>query len=351
MLRSLSLLVLLLVPMLFAAEKGKAPRPSLVVTAPVTKGVVKLLQSYVGTLYYDRQSQIASEFEGVVSTLRFQEGQHVKKGDVLVRLDTKVLEANIDAKESGLKALEADLTRQERELDRSKALLKRNSISQSSYDLVFYGTEQLRAQVAALRSELKAKQIELKKNAITAPYDAIVTTRDVDIGEWVGKGATVATLVDPQSIEARLNVPAALITVLRKDEKQYAAVIDGRDVDVTLERIIPQADTVSRTFPIELSVPKTMGLIEGMRIDVQIPTLKEQESLQVPRDAVIKRFGQTIVFTVVNGKAMMLPVQVIGYKKEMVAIMGKGLTEKMRVVTKGNERIFPNMPLVEKRGK
>lgn len=336
--------------MLFAAEQEKAPRPSLVVTAPVTKGVVKLLQSYVGTLYYDRQSQIASEFEGVVSTLDFYEGQHVKKGDVLVRLDTKVLQANIDAKESGLKALESQLTRQERDLDRSKALLKRNSVSQSSYDLVFYGTQQLRAQVDALRSELKAMRIELKKNTIVAPYDAIVTKRDVDIGEWVGKGDTVATLVDPASIEARLSVPAYLISVLQKDEKQYAAVIAERDVEVTLERVIPQADTVSRTFPIELSVPREMGLIEGMRIDVRIPTLKEQASLQVPRDAVIKRFGQTVVFAAVDGKAVMLPVQVIGYKKEMVAVTGNGLKEKMSVITKGNERIFPNMPLVEKKG-
>ncbi len=345
--RLFPLLLLITLPMLFAAEKGKAPRPSLVVTVPVTKGIINPLQTYVGTLYYDKQSQIASEFEGVVSSLTFREGQKVKKGDVLVRLDSKVLQANIDAKASGLKALKADLTRQERDLDRSKALLERNSISQSNYDQVFYGTEALRAQAAAMKSELKAMQIQLKKNSIIAPYTAVVATRDVEVGEWVGKGATVATLVATDSIEARLNIPARLIDVLRSD-RELAATIEGRDVQVTLKSIIPVADAVTRTFPVELDVPKKMGLIEGMRIEVKVPTLKKQESLLVPRDAVIKRFGQTIVFTAIDGKAVMMPVKVIGFKTNMAAISSADLTTQMRVITKGNERVFPNMPVVEK---
>ncbi len=129
--RIIHLLLLSAVPLMLAAERA-APRPSLVVTAPVTKGVVNPLQIYVGTLYYDKQTKLASEFEGVVSSLEFSEGQKVGKGDTLVRLDSKVLQANIGAKASAIKALEADLTRQERDLERMKVLFERNSISQSN---------------------------------------------------------------------------------------------------------------------------------------------------------------------------------------------------------------------------
>jgi hypothetical protein len=65
----------------------------------------------------------------------------------------------------------------------------------------------------------------------------------------------------------------------------------------------------------------------------------------VPRDAVIKRFGQNVIFLNVDGIATMLPVQILGYTKENVAVMSKGLTEGASVVVKGNERIFPKQPI------
>jgi len=345
--RLVSLLLLTVTSLLFAAEQGKSPRAALVVTAPVVKGVVNPLQTYVGTLYYDKQSRLASEFEGVVGTLEFREGQQVRRGDILVRLDSRVLQANIAAKTSELKALEADLTRQKRDMDRTRALFERKSISQSNYDQVFYGTEKLRAQAAAMQSELEAMKIELEKNSIRAPFDGIISARNVEIGEWVGKGDTIASLVDTGSIEARLNIPARLIDTLGSN-RRIVATIEGKDVEVTLKTVIPVADAVTRTFPVELDVPKNTGLIEGMRIDVKVPTLKQQTSLLVPRDALIRRFGQTVVFAAEEGKAVMLPVQVIGYKTDMAAVSASGLREQMRVVIKGNERIFPNMPVMEK---
>ena len=343
--RFISALLIAAAPLAFAADAQ--PRPSLVVTAPLLKGTVNPVQTYVGTLYYDMKSELASEFEGAVESIAFREGDSVRKGELLVKLDSRVLRANIAAKRSAVKALEAELTRQERDLERSKALHDRDSISQSSFDQVFYAAEQLRAQTAAAKSELAAMEIELEKNGIKAPFDAIVSVRNVEVGEWVGKGDAVATLVAPKSIEARLNIPARLIDTVKKGER-FVATIEGRDADVTLKSVVPVADTATRTFPVEFNVPGNMELIEGMRIDVQVPTLKEQEALLIPRDAVIKRFGQSVVFAAVDGKAVMIPVQVVGYQTDMAAIEGEGLAEQMRLVTKGNERIFPNMPVIEK---
>ncbi len=65
----------------------------------------------------------------------------------------------------------------------------------------------------------------------------------------------------------------------------------------------------------------------------------------INRDAVIKRFNMDVVFTVVNDKAVMIPVKVITYFGLNAAIMGEGLAEAMPLVTKGNERVFPDMPV------
>jgi len=342
-----SLLLLCLAPFIMAADKGAQPRPSLVVTVPVVKGVVNPLQTYVGTLYYDRQSKLASEMEGVVRTLAVDEGQLVKQGDVLATLDSQVLQANVAAKSSAYEALQAELTRQELDLKRAQKLHEKESISQSQYDQDYYTTIQMRARNKAAKSELEALKIQLEKTRIKAPFTGVVTGRNVDIGEWVGKGTIITILVATDSIEAKLNIPARLIDILR-NSKQFQATIEGRDINVNLKTVIPVADAMTRTFPVEMDVPKEMGFIEGMRIDVRVPTLKEQESMMVPRDAVIKRFGQTVVFAAVDGKAVMIPVKVIGYKTDLAAIVGTGIAEQMRVVVKGNERIFPNMPIMEK---
>jgi len=339
-------LLLIFLP-LYALDKENTPPPSLVVTAAVTQGVINPLQTYVGTLYYDKQSKLASEFAGVVDTLTFNEGDNVRQGEVLASLDTKVLQANIAAKTSSYKALEANLIRQKRDLKRTKTLFEKKSISESSYDQAFYTEQQLQAEADAMKNELKAMKLQLEKTHIKAPFDAVITARNIEIGEWVGKGESIATLVATDTIEARLNIPARLLDIL-KSHKSFHATIGDKEIEITLKSIIPIADTATRTFTAKMHVPTDMGLIEGMRIDIKVPTLKKQSSSLVPRDAVIKRFGQTVVFTVTDNTAMMIPVQVIGYKTNMAAVSGAGLQEQMRVIIKGNERIFPNMPVIEK---
>ena len=69
------------------------------------------------------------------------------------------------------------------------------------------------------------------------------------------------------------------------------------------------------------------------------------KSLIINRDAIINRFGSIVVFANNKGVAMMIPVKVIGYLGQNVAIAGKGLVEGMSIVVKGNERVFPNQPV------
>ena len=335
--------VFLLVCLPSSALAG-GPPPSLVETSTVTEGQINPLQSFVGTLYYERKADVAAEKEGVVSEVHFAEGQRVDEGALLVTLDSAILQSTIKAKEASLRAQQAELTFQQRELERTKALFERQSIAETTYDQAFYAVEQSRARLDALKNEIAALQTELEKMQVKAPFGAVVTERSVERGEWVAKGAKVATLVAPASIEARLNVPARLLPTLKKGQ-QVEAVVNGHTVEARIKTIIPVADVSSRTFPVEFSLPGKTGLIEGMRIDIKLPALKTAQALLVPRDAVIRQFGQNVVFSVIEGKAVMFPARVIGYKENLAAIEAQGLAGGMPVVVKGNERIFPDMPV------
>lgn len=331
-----------------ASQKKSAPPPSLVTTTAMTKGTINPLQTYVGTLYYGKKSELASEFGGVVSKVLFDEGDTVLKDTVLIKLDSKVLQANIDAKKSSLKAIEADISRQTNDLERTNVLFERNSVSKSTYEQSFYSVEKLHASANTIRNELKAMNTQLKRTSIKVPFNSVVVTRNVEVGEWVGIGDTIAKVVDINTIEAHINIPAKMISIL-KTYKTFTATIGKHEMEVTLKSVIPMADVATRTVLVKLDVPKGIDFVEGMRINVKIPILKKRTSFMTPRDAVIKRFGQSVVFAAVDGVAVMIPVQVIGYNKNLTAIKGKGLVENMRIVTKGNERIFPNMPILEKK--
>ncbi|NOR58820.1 MAG: efflux RND transporter periplasmic adaptor subunit [Sulfurimonas sp.] len=327
--------------------KGAQPQPSLVKTVKVKEGYANSLQNYVGTLYYDRNSKLASDSSGVVSKLYVKEGQRVKRGNILLKLESSILEAKVKAKQATLNSFLAQQTKQQKDLKRAEALINKKSIAQSSYDNTFYTLEALNSEIQSHKAELLSMKIELQKKSIRAPFNGVIVKREVDIGEWVAVGSSVFNVVDPKSIEARVNVPSKLLDTLSKGQK-LQAMIEKKDIEVSVKTIVPLADKASRTFPVKLSFKSQKNLIEGMRIDVKVPTLKKEKVLLVPRDAVIKRFGGFVVFSVVDSKAMMIPVNVINYTQNEAAISAQGLKVGMKVVTKGNERIFPNMPVVEK---
>jgi multidrug efflux pump subunit AcrA (membrane-fusion protein) len=80
-------------------------------------------------------------------------------------------------------------------------------------------------------------------------------------------------------------------------------------------------------------------LIEGMEARVRLPQGKRKKSLLVKRDAVITKFGKDVLFAAVDGKAVMVPVKVVGYEGMTVGVAAEGLKEGMKVVVKGNERL------------
>lgn len=340
---------ILLVMALFMSLQATQAQPpaSLVKTVKIKEGIANALQTYVGTLYYDKQSKLASESSGVVQKLYVKEGQSVKKGDTLLELRDTILRAKIEAKKASLASLVSEQTKQKKDLARANALLERKSISQSNYDSTYYTLESLNADIKSTQAELLSMRIELSDKTIKAPFNGVIVKRDIDIGEWVNVGQSVFTIIDPKSIEAQVNIPNKLIYTLSKKQKLSASI--GKDtLEVEVKSIVPLGDRSSRTFPVKLSLHSERTLIEGMRIDVKVPTLNKEKVLFVPRDAVIKRFGSFVVFSVVDSKAIMNPVEVVSYVKNQAAIHAATLKPGMKVITKGNERVFPDMPVKEK---
>ena len=117
------------------------------------------------------------------------------------------------------------------------------------------------------------------------------------------------------------------------------ALINGDEITGSVIAVVPRGDVATRTFPVKIRTPNTLALIEGMSARVMLPVGKPRQTLVVSRDAVITPFGQTVVYTVNDAKARMIPVDVIGYQGLTVGVQSPDLAEGMQVVVKGHERL------------
>jgi RND family efflux transporter MFP subunit len=327
--RYMKKLIILLCLSVFSFGMGKGP--ALVNTAKVTKGVVNPLEEFIGTLNFSKTSAIASQSNGAAKGVNFEVGDRVKKGDVLVSIDSEILDSQIVS-------AKVTLSDAKRDYERYKTLKEQNAISQKVYDSSYLRFITSQAKLDELLTQKKQKLIK-------APFDGIIVKKSIEVGEWLSAGKTVFTLINTGSVDMIFNLPTSYVYKLDKNQ-EYSIKLKDKTISSKLYAAIPQGDKRTRTFPVKFkSKVQNQFLYDGMEVRISLPRNKKQESLVVPRDGVIKRFGQNVVFVNSDGKAMMIPVKIIGYNTTSVAVEGKGLFDGADVVVKGNERIFPNQAI------
>lgn len=320
--------------------------PALVETTKLAKGEVNPLQEFVGTLSFERSSVLAAQNSGIVKSIDFEVGDFAKKGQTLVQIDADILNAQIKAANARLKNAKDTLKNSSKDYERYKKLLKTNTITQKEYDDALLSKNSSNNSVQTLTANLKELQIQAFKKSIKAPYSGTIVEKNIDLGEWVSAGSAIGKIVDTTKAEIMFNVPLNVFNGLRKGDI-YDITVGNNILKSTLSATIPQGSKLTRTFPVKFKANvKDSFVFDGQEAKVSLSKNAKKEALILPRDAVIKKFGQNVVFTI-NDKslAQMIPVQVIGYINKKVAVAGKGLVEGMSIVSKGNERIFPNMPV------
>jgi RND family efflux transporter MFP subunit len=333
--------------LLWGQEKPKGPPPANVTVAKVENGMVAPQAEFIGTVFYQEVSNVASELSGLAEIVRFEEGQRVDQGQTLVELGSDLLRKDFQATVLTHEQILSELEIARIELKRKEKLFKKNSIAEQSYDQDRFRVRGLEKRAASLAAQVERIEIELKKKVIRAPYDAVVVKRMVDHGEWISEGEEVAVLAKDSVVDIIVEVPERFIHYV-KQGMQIQSMINGNVVRGEVFTIVPKGDVATRTFPVKIRTPNSESLIEGMSANVVLPTGRPKKSLVVPRDSVISMFGQNVVFTVADSKASMLPVKVVGYEGLSAGVEANGLQEGMQVVMQGNERLRNGQAVVVK---
>ena len=324
---------------------GAAPQAALVNTAKVIKGEVNPLEEFIGTLKFSKTSAVASQTSGVVDSINFESGDKLRKGDVLLQIDSEILDAQIASLKASVNIAKIDLENASRDYNRYKELIEQKSISQKVYDDSYFRFNTAKQNLNMAEAKLNEQLINKEKKTIKAPYDAVVVEKNIELSEWATAGKTIATIVSTNEVDMMFNLPTSYVYKLDKNDS-YDINLNGEKISSKLYASIAKGDTRTRTFPVKFKAKVNNSfLYDGMEVKINLPRSKKQNALMVPRDAVIKRFGQDVIFLNVDGVANMLPVQILGYTQENVAISANGLAEGASVVVKGNERIFPKQPI------
>lgn len=323
-----------------------AASPSLVETTKLVKGEVNPLQEFIGTLKFDRSSVLAAQNSGVVKSINFEVGDVVKKGKTLVLIDSDLLNAQVNAIKANLKAAKDTLNNSAKDYERYKKLLESKTITQKEYDDSLLKRSSSSSKVKALEANLKELQIQSYKKSIKAPFSGIIVEKSINLGEWVSAGTAVATIVDTRKAEITFNIPLNIFKGLNKGEN-YDILVGEKTLKAKLNAAIPQGDKLTRTFPIKFKADVSETFVfDGQEAKVKLSKDAIVEGLLLPRDSVIKRFGQNVVFFIDDKMiAQMIPVQIVGFIDNKIAVTGKGLVVGQDIVSKGNERIFPNSPV------
>ena len=335
---TLCFVLALLSPSLSAQQKPKAPPPAAVTVAKVKNGMVAPQSEYIATIFYQEISETASEISGLASDVRFEEGLRVKKGQILVKLGADILHKRLQAAKLDYERVLSELEIARIDLERRQKLSEKKSISQQAYDENKYRVIGSEKHAASLNAQVDQLAIELEKKSIRAPFDGVVIARYVDRGEWISEGETVAMIGKDDVIDIVAQLPEQIIQYV-KVGMQVKASANGNEFSGTVNAVVPKGDVSTRTFPVKIRAPNKFSLIEGMSAKVTMPQGGVKKTLIVPRDAVISKFGQTVVFLVQDSKATMLPVQVIGFEDLDAGVASPGLKEGMLVVVDGNERL------------
>ncbi|MCC6194973.1 MAG: efflux RND transporter periplasmic adaptor subunit [Burkholderiales bacterium] len=258
-----------------------------------------------GTMQPVRQATVKAKVSGEVREITVREGDAVKAGQVLARVDTADLEAKLIERQGQLESAKAQLGLAEKTLATNQKLLKQNFISQNAFDSSESSMNVSRGSVMSAQAQVKLAQNALKDAVATSPLAGIVAKRHVQQGEKVAFDAPLVTVVDLTDIELVAMVPAVDIPELKPGMAVELAV-DGfgdRRFAGRIERINPATEPGTRAILVYVGVPNASHELRGgMFASGRISLAASAPAMSLPAGAVRQEGGQTFVWAIDDGK-------------------------------------------------
>ncbi|CAN7376350.1 MULTISPECIES: efflux RND transporter periplasmic adaptor subunit [Duganella] len=265
-----------------------------------------------GSIQPERRADLRAEVGAVVIQVMKENGEPVKKGDVLLRLDETSIRDSVNSADEATRAAEQTLAQAQRMYERQKTLLASGMVSTQAQEDAEIRRNNAQSDLAAARSRSVSARQQLTRTVVRAPFDGIVSERKVSNGDTAQVGKELIKVIDPHSMRFEGLVSADKIGVVKVGQPVLFRVngYPGQSFSGKVKRVDPAANAVTRQVEVlvdfsEQAQPRVAGLYAEGRVESETSS-----ALMIPPSALIQAGDSNYVWRIKGGALAKVPLTV-----------------------------------------
>ena len=331
-------------------EQPQEEKSVLVETGKAVTGNISSIATVNGKIAAQVEVSIIPKMGGKVAEVNYEVGDKVHKGDVLVRLDSTEIQAQLKQARAAYAMAKANYENALANLARTKSLFEQGAVSQQQLEaaqtMVATGSPDSAAAAVQLM------EAQLANTVITAPIDGIVASRSVEVGEMAGQ-MPVMTIVDIDKVKVATSVTEGQVNKLQVGQTVDVIVnaVGDEPFAGTITTISPAADSLSSTFPITVEIPNAEHKLKpGMFAEIKLALESKEGVLVIPKQAVIDSGDKKYVYVVKDNKAIQADITT-GIEDDARIEVVSGLQAGDMIVLSGHSKLQHETPVTVAGGK
>ncbi len=289
--------------------------------------------------------EVRPEVSGKVAEVIAEEGEKVRTGDPLFRIDGEVYRKAYEEVLWSLREAERDLENLRAVYERRKKLFEKELISREEFEEAKTRWETLKARVERLKALLGRRRIDLERTVVRSPIDGFVVRRYVSPGDYVTPQKKAYDLVRISPLRFVFKVPQEVVVRLREG-KEVVLKIGSEEVKAKVVYISPTADEV-RMFTVKALVDNKDGSLRPNMYGEAYFEVRRVKAFLIPEQAVMVSQRQNFVWVVRNSRAVKVPVRVIAHRDGLLAVAGD-IGEGEKVIVEGLMFLYEGARVVER---
>jgi RND family efflux transporter MFP subunit len=300
-----------------------------------------------GTLRPLRESSLSVSADALVKRLHVDAGSRVKRGDLLLELDSNIAKQEHQRARAQLSAAETTALEATRLRDEATKLKQQNHIAQSEVSARESAAKLAAAKLEEARADARIAAEHLARHRLYAPFDGVISARWTDLGQWLNRGDQVFTLVSMDLLRLDVQLPQEHLPNIEHIKAVQIRPDSRPDLHLPahVDTLVPVGDA-SRSFLLRLASNETSPtLLPGASARAHLQFEHSQSAVLLPRDAVLRNAdGNFSVFVVEQGKALRRQVE-LGLSGRDGYLIENGLQAGEQVVIRGNELLTDGQPV------
>lgn len=317
--------------MVFAGDGAQAQSQGVpgVIAAMVEEKQFSDKAETIGTTVAFESVEITTTVSDRIVDIRFEDGAEVKRGQVLVVLES-------DEERARLSSAEALLAERKSAYARARKLISSEFISEAALEERRALMQQAEADVAMIRAQLEDR-------VIRAPFDGVTGLRNVSQGALVAPGDVITTLDDINPIKLDITVPSAFLSGLKEgaDVAATSAAFPAETFEGTVRTVSTRIDPETRAITVRALIPNDDGRLKpGLAMTVDL-VKNERRALVIPEEAIVPELDRSFVFVVTDARKVERREVVIGARRPGDVEVRQGLEAGELVVTHGVQKVRP----------